>query len=392
MSSTVIVSSVRTAIGSYGGTLKNLAASELGAIVIREAISRAKISPSDVQEVILGNVLQAGQGMNPARQAALKAGLPVTTPSYTVNKVCGSGLKSVTLAAQGIQCGDIKVAVAGGMESMSQAPFLLQKARWGYRMGPGEVIDEMIKDGLWCSLGNTHMGITAENIAEQLKISREEQDQFAALSQQKAEKAIKDSQFKEEIVEITIPQKKKDPIVFHQDEFPRFGTTAESLSKLRPAFKKDGTVTAGNASGINDGAAAVLVMEDKEAEKRNIQPLARIVAYHAAAIEPEIMGLTPVNAVEGLLEKAGAKKEDIDLFELNEAFAAQSLGVLKKLAIDPSKVNIFGGAIALGHPIGASGTRILVTLIHAMRKTKAKKGVAALCIGGGQGIAMLLEM
>ncbi len=392
MDSTVIVSSVRTAIGSYGGTLENLTASELGSIVIKEAISKAKLSPSDVQEVIMGNVLQAGQGMNPARQAALKAGLPVITPSYTVNKVCGSGLKSVILAAQGIQCGDIKVAVAGGMESMSQAPFLLEKARWGYRMGPGQVIDEMIKDGLWCSLGNTHMGITAENVAEKLKISREEQDQFAAQSQQKAEKAIQEGQFKEEIVEITIPQKKKDPVVFHQDEFPRFGTTAESLSKLKPAFKKDGTVTAGNASGINDGAAAVLVMEEKEAKKRNIQPLAKIVAYHAAAIEPEVMGLAPVNAVEGLLEKAGIKKEDIDLFELNEAFAAQSLGVLKKLAVDPLKVNIYGGAIALGHPIGASGARILVTLIHAMKKTKAKKGVAALCIGGGQGIAMLIEM
>jgi acetyl-CoA C-acetyltransferase len=392
MGSTVIVSSVRTAIGSYGGALKNLAASDLGAIVIKEAISRAKLSAPDVQEVIMGNVLQAGQGMNPARQAVIKAGLPVSTPAYTVNKVCGSGLKSVMLAVQGIQCGDIKIAVAGGMESMSQAPFLLEKARWGYRMGTGQVVDEMIKDGLWCSLGNTHMGITAENIAEKMNISREEQDRFAAESQQKTEKAIKEGQFKEEIIGVAIPQKKKDPIIFDQDEFPRFGASVDSLSKLKPAFKKDGTVTAGNASGINDGAAAVLVMDDKEAEKRNIQPLAKIAAYHAAAIEPEIMGLTPVDAVEGLLEKAGVKKDDIDLFELNEAFAAQSLGVLKKLAINPSKVNIFGGAIALGHQIGASGTRVLVTLIHAMKKTKAKKGIAALCIGGGQGVAMLIEM
>ncbi len=392
MGSVVIVSGVRTAIGSYGGTLKDLPALELGAIVIKEVINRAKLSPSDIQEVIMGNVLQAGQGMNPTRQAAIKAGLPVTIPSYTVNKVCGSGLKSVMLAAQGIKCNDIEVAVAGGMESMNQAPFLLDRARWGYRMGPGKVIDEMIKDGLWCALGNTHMGITAENIAERMSIPREDQDRFAADSQQKAEKAIKGGQFKEEIVDVIIPQKKGDPVIFNQDEFPRFGTTVESLSKLKPAFKKEGTITAGNASGINDGAAAVLIMDKKVAEKRKIQPLAKIVAYHAAAIEPEIMGLSPVDAVEGLLKKAGVKKEDIDLFELNEAFAAQSLGVLKKLAIDSAKVNIFGGAIALGHPIGASGARVLVTLIHAMKKTKAKKGVAALCIGGGQGVAMLIEM
>ncbi len=392
MGSVVIVSGVRTAIGSYGGTLKDLPALELGAIVIKEVINRAKLSPSDIQEVIMGNVLQAGQGMNPTRQAAIKAGLPVTIPSYTVNKVCGSGLKSVMLAAQGIKCNDIEVAVAGGMESMNQAPFLLDRARWGYRMGPGKVIDEMIKDGLWCALGNTHMGITAENIAERMSIPREDQDRFAADSQQKAEKAIKGGQFKEEIVDVIIPQKRGDPVIFNQDEFPRFGTTVESLSKLKPAFKKEGTITAGNSSGINDGAAAVLIMDKKVAEKRRIQPLAKIVAYHAAAIEPEIMGLSPVDAVEGLLKKAGVKKEDIDLFELNEAFAAQSLGVLKKLAIDSAKVNIFGGAIALGHPIGASGARVLVTLIHAMKKTKAKKGVAALCIGGGQGVAMLIEM
>ncbi len=392
MGSPVIVSGVRTAIGSYGGSLKNISATELASTVIKEAISRGTVSPSDIQEVIMGNVLQAGQGMNPARQAAIKAGLPVTIPSYTVNKVCGSGLKAVMLAAQGIKCGDMEIAIAGGTENMNQAPFLLEKGRWGYRMGPGKLVDEMIKDGLWCAIGDTHMGITAENIAERMSISRDDQDRFAAESQQKAEKAIKEGKFKEEIIEVTIPQKKKEPIIFNQDEFPRFGTTAEALSKLKPAFKKEGTITAGNASGINDGAAAVLVMDEKIAEERELKALARIVSYHTVAVEPEVMGLAPIDAVEGLLKKAGAKKEDIELFELNEAFAAQSIGVLKRLDIDPSKVNIHGGAIALGHPIGASGARVLVTLIYAMMKQKAKKGIAALCIGGGQGVAMLIEI
>ena len=392
MGKPVIISGTRTAIGSFGGSLKDISAVDLASIVIKEVVSRGKVSPSDVQEVIMGNILQAGQGMNPARQGALKAGIPVAVPAYTVNKVCGSGLKAIMLAAQGIRCDDIETAVAGGMESMSRAPFLLEDARWGYRMGQGRLIDEMIKDGLWCSLGDVHMGMTAENIAERMQISREEQDAFAAESQNRAERAIKEGKFREEIVAVPIPQRKGDPVLFDQDEYPRFGATTEALSKLKPAFKKDGSVTAGNASGINDGAAAVLVMDEKKAARMNLGCFAKIIAYHAVALEPEIMGLGPVEAVNGALGKAGLKKEDIDLFELNEAFAVQSIGVLKKLGIDPAKVNVNGGAVALGHPIGASGARILVTLMYVMKTMKAKRGIASLCIGGGQGVAMIIEM
>ncbi len=388
----VIVSGTRTAIGSFGGSLKDIPAWELASIVIREAITRGGISPSQVDEVILGNILQAGQGMNPARQAALKAEIPVSVPSYTVNKVCGSGLKAVSLAAQGIRCDDIGIAIAGGMESMSRAPFLLEEARWGYRLGAGKIIDGMIKDGLWCALGDVHMGMTAEKIAERTNITREEQDAFAVESQHRAEKAIKEGKFKDEIVAVPVPQRKGDSVLFMQDEFPRAGTTLDALAKLKPAFKKDGTVTAGNASGINDGAAAVLVMDEKKAAQLNLDCFARIVAYHSVALEPEIMGLGPVEAVKGVLKKAGLKKEDIDLYELNEAFAVQSVAVIRELGLDPSRININGGAIALGHPIGASGARILVTLMYAMKKANARKGMAALCIGGGQGIAMIIEM
>ncbi len=392
MGTPVIVSGTRTAIGSFGGSLKDIPAWELASVVIKEAISRGGISPSQIDEVIMGNILQGGQGMNPARQAALKAEIPVTVPSYTINKVCGSGLKAVMLAAQGIRCEDIGIAVAGGMESMSRAPFLLEEARWGYRLGAGKIIDGMIKDGLWCSLGDVHMGMTAETIAERMSITREEQDAFAVESQNRTERAISEGRFKDEIVSVAVPQRKGDPVLFMQDEFPRAGTTLEALAKLKPAFKKNGTVTAGNASGINDGAAAVLVMDEKRASQMNLESLARIVAYHSVALEPQVMGLGPVEAVEGVLKKAGLKKEDIDLYELNEAFAVQSVAVIRELDLDPSKVNINGGAIALGHPIGASGARILVTLMYAMKKANARKGIAALCIGGGQGVAMIIEM
>jgi acetyl-CoA C-acetyltransferase len=387
----VIVSGVRTAIGAFGGALSNVPAARLGAIVVKEAVKRAGIDVSMVDEVIMGNVLGAGQGQNVARQAALGAGIPVEVPCMTVNKVCGSGLKSVILAAQAIAAGDADIVVAGGTENMNMAPYLLPKARTGYRMGHGEIIDSMIHDGLWCIFGNTHMGITAENVAERWGITREEQDAYGAMSQNRAEEAIKSGRFKDEIVPVEVPQRKGDPLIFEQDEHPRFGTTAEVLAKLRPAFKKDGTVTAGNASGINDGAAAVVVMSAEKAKELNLEPLAVIRAYASAGVEPEIMGTGPVPATKKALKKAGLSVEDIDLIELNEAFASTTLAGIKDLGLDTAIVNVNGGAIALGHPIGASGTRILVTLLHEMKKRDAKKGLATMCIGGGMGIALIVE-
>ncbi len=389
MSDVVIVSAARTAIGSFNGSLLPVPAVELGSIVIAEVLKRAGVDASIVDEVLMGNVLQAGLGQNPARQSAIKAGIPVTTPAMTLNKVCGSGLRAVSLAAQAIRAGDAECIVAGGMENMSASPYVLDKARQGLRMGDSTLTDEMIKDGLWDAFYNYHMGITAENVAEQQGISREDQDACALASQQKAAAAIKSGVFKEEIVPVTIKGRKGD-VVFDTDEYPR-ETSAEALGKLRPAFKKDGTVTAGNASGINDGAAAVLVMSAAKAESLGLKPLAVIKAYASGGVDPSVMGLGPVPATRAALTKAGWKIEDIDLIEANEAFAAQFLAVGKELGFDPAKVNVSGGAIALGHPIGASGTRILVTLLHGLRSRNLKKGLATLCIGGGMGTAVLVE-
>ncbi|MEW6129706.1 MAG: acetyl-CoA C-acetyltransferase [Acidobacteriota bacterium] len=392
MSKAVILGAARTAIGGFGGSLKDVPVTELGRLVINAAIERAGIERGQVQEVILGNVLQAGNGMNSARQAALAAGLSATVPAFAVNKVCGSGLKAVALAAQAINAGDADLIVAGGMESMSRAPYLLANARWGYRMGNGELIDYMVAEGLTCAMEHCHMGITAENIVEQFGVSREAQDAFSAESQQRALAAIGDGKFKDEIVPVMLAQKKGDPVAFQTDERPRAATTAESLAKLKPAFKRDGgSVTAGNASGINDGAAALVVASDRQAAQSGVAPIARIVAYASAGVEPRIMGMGPVPAIRRALEKANLNLSDIDLFELNEAFAAQSLAVVSELGLDSAKVNVNGGAIALGHPIGASGARILVTLLYEMQRRDAKRGLAALCIGGGQGIAMIVE-
>jgi acetyl-CoA C-acetyltransferase len=372
--------------------LKDVPASELGRVAIEGAISRAGIDPSDIDEVIMGNVLQAGGGMNTARQAAIAAGIPDVISSFTVNKVCGSGLKAVTLAAQAISAGDADLIVAGGTESMSSAPYILKQARWGYRMGNGELVDSMLSEGLTCAMAGCHMGITAENIAEKYSITREAQDEFAAESQRRAADAIAASRFDDEIVPVLLKQKKGEPISFKIDEYPRGGTTAETLAKLRPAFKKEGgTVTAGNASGINDGAAALVIASEERARLMELSPMARIVAYSSAGVDPRYMGMGPVPAIERALERAGLATRDIDLFELNEAFAAQSLGVLKQLEIPAEKVNVNGGAIALGHPIGASGARVLVTLLYEMQKREARRGLAALCIGGGQGIAIIIE-
>lgn len=387
----VIVSAVRTAIGSFGGTLATVSAVELGATVIREVLKRANLPADQVDEVIMGNVLQAGLGQNPARQAALRAGLPNHVPALTINKVCGSGLKAVHLAYQAIVTGDADIVVAGGMENMSQAPYVSLEARSGMRMGHKTLIDTMIHDGLWCAINDYHMGITAENICTQMGISRIEQDQFAAESQRRAASAIAAGKFKEEIVPVEVPQRKGEPIIFDTDEFVRPGTTVEVLSKLKPAFKKDGSVTAGNASGINDGAAAVLVMRREKAEALGLEPLGTIVANSSAALDPSVMGLGPVPATQKALQKADLQLADIDLIEANEAFAAQSLGVMKELQLDPEKVNVNGGAIALGHPIGASGTRILVTLLYEMKRRQAQYGLATLCIGGGQGVATIVK-
>lgn len=386
----VILSAVRTPIGNFGGPLAEVGAADLGALVIKEALKKAKVAPEAVDEVIMGCVLQAGLGQNVARQAALKAGLPIATPALTINKVCGSGLKSVMLAAQALMLGDAEVVVAGGTENMSQSPYLFSKARFGYRMGHGKVEDSMIKDGLWCAMSDYHMGITAENIATQWGITREEQDAFAAESQNRAEKALQENRFFQEIIPVPIPVKGgfKE---FAVDEFPRAGVTVEQLAKLKPAFKKDGTVTAGNASGINDGAAALVLTTAEKARELGIEPLARFVAGASAAVDPTIMGIGPVDATRKVLNKVGWQVSDLDLIEANEAFAAQSLAVVKDLGLNPEIVNVNGGAIALGHPIGASGARILVTLLHEMVKREARKGLATLCIGGGQGVAALVE-
>jgi len=386
----VIVSGVRTAIGTYGGGLAEVSAVKLGEICIRAALGRADLKPNQVDEVIMGNVLQAGLGQNPARQASVNAGLPVDIPAMTINKVCGSGLKAVILAAQAIRLGDSEIVVAGGMESMSQAPYLLEKARFGYRMGDGQLVDSMIRDGLWDAFHNCHMGITAENICTESHLSREELDAFALESQRRAVHAIEAGTFRAEIVPVEVPGR-KGPTLFEQDQQPRAETTAEALAKLRPAFKKDGMVTAGNSSGLNDGGAAVVVMSRRKAEELGLKPLATIRSYASAGVDPRIMGMGPVPSSRRALEKAGLTVSDLDVVEANEAFAAQSVAVGKELGFDRAKLNVNGGAIALGHPIGASGTRVLVTLLYEMQRRNAHYGLATLCIGGGQGVAMIVE-
>jgi acetyl-CoA C-acetyltransferase len=392
MREVVIVSAARTAIGSYGGGLKDLSAVELGAIAVKEAIARAGIEPEVVDEVVFGNVLQGGLGQNVARQVSVAAGLPIEVPSMTLNKVCGSGLRTVSLAAQIIMAGDADCIIAGGCESMSQAPYFSSNMRWGARMGDVKMVDMMVHDGLTDVFNKYHMGITAENIVEQWGLTREGMDAFAAASQQKAEVAIKAGKFKDEIVPVVIPQRKGDPVVFDTDEFPKFGTTAEGLQKLKPAFKKDGTVTAANSSGINDGAAALVVMSKEKADALGLTPLAKIKSYASAGVDPTIMGIGPVPSTQKALDKAGLTVGDLDLIEANEAFAAQSLAVGKDLGFDTEKLNVNGGAIALGHPIGASGARILISLLYEMKRRDAKYGLATLCIGGGQGTALVVEM
>jgi acetyl-CoA C-acetyltransferase len=387
----VIVSAVRTAIGTYGGGLAEVPAVKLGEICIRAALERADLKPGQVNEVIMGNVLQAGLGQNPARQAAVNAGLPVEVPAMTINKVCGSGLKAVMLAAQAIKLGDADIVVAGGMESMSRAPYLLEKARFGYRMSDGKLVDEMIRDGLWDAFNDCHMGITAENICMASELSREDLDKFALQSQQRAARAIEAGVFKQEIVPVEVPGK-KGPTIFDTDQGPRSETTIEALTKLRPAFMAEGgLVTAGNSSGINDGGAAVVVMSRKKAEELGLKPMASIRSYASAGVDPRIMGMGPVPATKSALKKAGLNVADLDLVEANEAFAAQSVAIGKELGFDQSKLNVNGGAIALGHPIGASGTRILVTLLYEMQRRESHYGLATLCIGGGQGVAMIVE-
>lgn len=391
MKEVVIASAARTPIGTFGGSFKTVSAVDLGVAAAKEALKRANIKPEMVEEVIFGNVLQAGLGQNVARQVSIHTGIPIEVPSFTVNKVCGSGLKSVALAAQTILAGEADIVLAGGTENMSQAPYLLKGARWGQRMGDGTVEDYMVKDGLWDIFNDVHMGITAENIAEQWNLTREEQDQFAVTSQNRAEESIKTGRFKDEIVPVEVPQRRKDPIIVDTDEYPRMGATLEGMAKLRPAFKKDGTVTAGSSSGINDGAAALVIMSKEKADELGIKPLATIVTYASAGVDPSIMGTGPIPATRKALEKANMTVEDLDLVEANEAFAAQSLAVVKDLGLDTEKTNVNGGAIALGHPIGASGARILVTLLYEMGKRDAKKGLATLCIGGGQGIAVIVK-
>jgi acetyl-CoA C-acetyltransferase len=391
MEDAVIVSAVRTPVGTFGGVFKDVSATELGARAVTAALERAGLSGEDVDEVLLGCVLQAGLGQNPARQAAIAADIPKEVPATTINMVCGSGLKSVAIASQMIRAGDVEVVVAGGMENMSRAPYLMPKARFGARMGNAELIDSMINDGLWDAFNDIHMGTTAENLAEQYEIAREEQDEFAAASQQKAAEAVESGLFKEEIVPIEVPAKGGTEVV-DNDEHPRSGTTAEKLGKLRAAFKKDGgTVTAGNASGVNDGAAAVVVMSSRVARERGLEPFGVVESYASVGVEPKIMGIGPVPAINQALSKAGLQMRDIDLFELNEAFAAQSLAVLRELEIESERINPHGGAIALGHPIGASGGRILVTLLHEMRRRDLTRGLATLCVGGGQGQAAIIR-
>ena len=391
MRNVVIVSAVRTAIGSFGGVFKDVTAVQLGTTVVKEAISRANISANDVDELIFGNVLQAGLGQNVARQVSIHSGLPVEVPSFTLNKVCGSGLKAVQLAVQAIQNGDAEVIIAGGTENMSQSAYVVPSARWGQRMGNGQLVDTMVYDGLTDVFNNYHMGITAENIVEKYGFTREQLDALAVESQNRAVKAMADGKFKDEIVPVLIPQRKGEPVVVDTDEYPKPGTTMETVGKLRPAFKKDGVVTAANSSGINDGAAAFVVMSEEKAVALGLKPLVTIVAFASAGVAPEIMGTGPIPATRKALAKAGLEVKDLDLIEANEAFAAQALSVITELGLDPSIVNVNGGAIALGHPIGASGARILVTLIHEMIKRDAKCGLATLCIGGGQGTSLIVK-
>lgn len=387
----VIVDAGRSAIGTFGGSLSSLSATEIGTAVLKGLLARTGIAPDQIDEVILGQVLTAGSGQNPARQTTLHAGLPQSVPAMTINKVCGSGLKAVHLAMQAVACGDADIVIAGGQESMSQSSHVLPRSRDGQRMGDWSLKDTMIVDGLWDAFNNYHMGATAENIAQKYGFSREQQDAFAAASQQKTEAAQKAGRFQDEIIPIEIPQRKGDPKVFDADEFPRHGTTAESLGKLRPAFSKDGSVTAGNASGINDGAAMVVVMKESKAKELGLKPMARLVAFASAGVDPAIMGTGPIPASTKCLEKAGWTPADLDLIEANEAFAAQAMSVNQDMGWDLSKVNVNGGAIAIGHPIGASGARVLVTLLYEMQKRDAKKGLATLCIGGGQGVALAVE-
>ena len=388
----VILSACRTPIGSFGGALKDLSSVDLGAVVIREAIRRADVKAADLGDVIMGCVLQAGAGMNVARQAAIKAGVPQEVPAETVNRVCGSGLQSVVHAVEATRAGYTDMVLAGGTESMTNAPYLLKGARWGYRMGHGEAYDTLIAEGLTCAMGGCHMGITAENIASRFHVSREDQDAYAAESQRRADAAIRSGLFREEIVAVEIPQRKGDPITFDTDEYPRAGTTADTLAGLKPAFKKDGSVTAGNASGINDGAAAVVVATSERAHKLGRKPLAKILSFASSGVDPAIMGMGPVPAVQKALDRAKLKASQIDLFELNEAFAVQAVAVMRELGLSADKVNTRGGAISLGHPIGASGARVLTTLIYALRARGGGTGVASLCIGGGMGIAMVIEV
>ena len=390
-SNIVIVAATRTAIGSFGGSLSSIPAHKLGSAVISSLLQKTGLDSNLVDEVILGQVLTAGTGQNPARQASIDAGLAEVTPAMTINKVCGSGLKAVQLAFQAVACGDAEIVIAGGQENMSLSGHVLPRSREGKKMGPWEMVDTMVVDGLWCAFNDYHMGVTAENIASKYDYSREGQDEFAASSQQKTESAQISDLFRDEITEITIPQRRGDDVVFDTDEYPRHGATKDSLAKLRPAFTKDGTVTAGNASGINDGAAAVMVMTTSKAQELGLKPMAKIVSYASAGVDPKIMGTGPIPATSKCLEKAGWNASELDRVEANEAFAAQAMSVNDVLGLDKSKVNVTGGAIALGHPIGASGARILVTLLHGMQRDKAYKGLATLCIGGGMGVAMAVE-
>jgi acetyl-CoA C-acetyltransferase len=387
----VIASAVRTPIGAFGGGLASVPATRLGALVVEEAVRRAGIAPGDVDEVLMGNVLSAGLGQNPARQAALGGGLPDSVPATTVNKVCGSGLKAVALAAQAIALGDAEVVVAGGMENMSAAPHLLPGSRTGHRKGDVTLVDSMVHDGLWCAICDVHMGVTAENVATEEGIGREDQDAFALRSQQRAARAVRERVFASEIVPVSVPRRGGDPVEVVDDEFPRAGTTLDGLARLRPAFQADGTVTAGSSSGINDGAAATVVMSAAAARSAGVSPMATIRGYASAGVAPRVMGLGPVDAVRSALSRAGATLDDVDLIELNEAFASQSLAVCRRLGLDPERTNVHGGAIALGHPLGASGARVLTTLLHELARREARLGLAALCIGGGQGIAMVVE-
>jgi len=393
MDDVVIVSAVRTPIGKFQGSLSELTAPQLGAVVVKEAVSRARLDPQQVDECIMGNVISAGLGQNPARQAALNGGLPPEVAALTINKVCGSGLKAVGLATQGIQTGNAEIVVAGGMESMTNAPYLLPQARKGYRLGNSQIVDSMVNDGLWDVYNNYHMGMTGENVAEKYGISREQQDEFAVNSHHKAVQAWKECRFKSQVMPVELPARKKGdpPVIFDKDEGPREDTTAEALRSLKPAFKKDGTVTAGNASTINDGAAAVVVMSARKAKDLGLQPMARIVAQATSGVDPKWVMMAPVDGVRKLWQKTGWKPEEADLYELNEAFSVQSVAVVRELGIDMNKVNVNGGAVALGHPIGASGARVLVTLLYELIRRNAHKGIAALCLGGGNSVAMAIE-